>query len=161
MCFRSHLSFALVYENSRPLFHQILDPPLTRSSLTLFSFYCFAEKNCLLVLDSWKKISPPAWWKKKISPPVWWKNKSLPLPGEKKILSPRLVEKKILSPCLVKKKFISPCLVGKKFLSPQGKTIAPPPHRYQLVRPLPIYRLKKKTRWQLHAAVVICIFKLV
>ena len=84
--------------------HQILDPPLTRSSLTLFSFYYFAEKNCLL--DFWKK-------------------NCLPLSGEKKIPSPCLVKKKILS-CLVIKKILSPCLVGKKILSPQGKTIAPP-----------------------------------
>ena len=34
--------------------HQILDPPLTISSLTLFSFYCFAEKNGLV--DFGKKI---------------------------------------------------------------------------------------------------------
>ena len=63
--------------------HQILDPPLTRSSLTLFSSYCFAEKYCLL--HSWKKKSLPLSGEQK---------NSLPLPGEKKNLSPCLVGKK-------------------------------------------------------------------
>ena len=80
--------------------HQILDPPLTISSL--FSFIALL-----------KKLSPG------------FLGKNLSPSGEKKIPSPCLV-KKNLSPCLVRKQILSPCLVGKK-LSPQGKTIAPPP----------------------------------
>ena len=79
VCFRSLLTFALVYENSRPLFHKILDPPLPRSSL--ISSYCFAGKKTLSPGFLGKKISP-VWWTKIPSPclvkkylPVWWKNK--------------------------------------------------------------------------------------
>ena len=76
VCFRSHLSFALVYENSRPLFHKILDPPLTRS--LLISFYCFAgNKNCLL--SPWEtNLSPCLVKKKNLSPCLVGKKDDLP-----------------------------------------------------------------------------------
>ena len=62
-----------VYENARPLFHQILDPPLTRYSL--ISFYCFAEKTL-----------SPGFLEKNLSPVLSGKKKSLPLPGGNKSL---------------------------------------------------------------------------